>query len=45
MQSVARAGWIFGKLEDEVEKQEAEKAADEYKELLEKGEDFTWRQG
>jgi transposase-like protein len=29
-------GLDLGKLEDEAEKQEAEKAADEYKELLEK---------
>ncbi|NMG76054.1 molecular chaperone HtpG [Aromatoleum diolicum] len=34
--SVAKGGLDLGKLEDEAEKQEAEKAADEYKELLEK---------
>ena len=32
----AKGGLDLGKLEDEAEKQEAEKAADEYKELLEK---------
>ena len=36
LQSVAKGGLDLGKLEDEAEKQEAEKAADEYKELLEK---------
>jgi molecular chaperone HtpG len=36
LQSVAKGGLDLGKLEDETEKQEAEKAADEYKELLEK---------
>jgi molecular chaperone HtpG len=36
MQSVAKGGLDLGSLEDEAEKQEAEKAADEYKELLEK---------
>ena len=34
LQSVAKGGLDLGKLEDEAEKQEAEKAADEYKELL-----------
>jgi len=34
--SVAKGGLDLGKLEDEAEKKEAEKAADEYKELLEK---------
>ncbi len=34
--SVARGGLDLGALEDEAEKQEAEKAADEYKELLER---------
>ncbi|MBP6727100.1 MAG: molecular chaperone HtpG [Thauera sp.] len=34
--SVARGGLDLGALEDEAEKQEAEKAADEYKELLDK---------
>ncbi|PTD96472.1 molecular chaperone HtpG [Pseudothauera lacus] len=34
--SVAKGGLDLGALEDEAEKQEAEKAADEYKELLEK---------
>lgn len=34
--SVARGGLDLGKLEDEAEKKETEKAADEYKELLEK---------
>ena len=33
---VAKGGLDLGKLEDEAEKQEAEKAADEYKDLLEK---------
>ena len=37
LQSVAKGGLDLGKLEDEAEKKEAEKAADEYKELLEKG--------
>ncbi|WP_234086234.1 molecular chaperone HtpG [Azonexus sp. R2A61] len=36
LQSVAKGGLDLGSLEDEAEKQEAEKAADEYKELLEK---------
>jgi molecular chaperone HtpG len=36
LQSVAKGGLDLGKLEDEAEKQEAEKAADEYKELVEK---------
>ena len=36
LQSVAKGGLDLGKLEDETEKQEAEKAADEYKELLDK---------
>ncbi len=36
LQSVAKGGLDLGKLEDETEKKEAEKAADEYKELLEK---------
>jgi len=36
LQSVAKGGLDLGKLEDEAEKQEAEKAADEFKELLEK---------
>lgn len=36
LQSVAKGGLDLGKLEDEAEKQEAEKAADEYKALLEK---------
>jgi molecular chaperone HtpG len=36
LQSVAKGGLDLGKLEDEAEKQEAEKAADEYKELIEK---------
>jgi molecular chaperone HtpG len=36
LQSVAKGGLDLGKLEDEEEKKEAEKAADEYKELLEK---------
>ena len=36
MQSVAKGGLDLGSLEDEAEKQEAEKAADEYKDLLEK---------
>lgn len=36
LQSVAKGGLDLGKLEDEAEKKEAEKAADEYKELLEK---------
>ncbi|MGE5491807.1 MAG: molecular chaperone HtpG [Actinomycetota bacterium] len=36
LQSVAKGGLDLGKLEDEAEKQETEKAADEYKELVEK---------
>ncbi len=36
LQSVAKGGLDLGKLEDEAEKQEAEKAAGEYKELLDK---------
>jgi molecular chaperone HtpG len=36
LQSVAKGGLDLGSLEDEAEKKEAEKAADEYKELLEK---------
>jgi molecular chaperone HtpG len=36
LQSVAKGGLDLGKLEDEADKKEAEKAADEYKELLEK---------
>ena len=36
LQSVAKSGLDLGKLEDEAEKKEAEQAADEYKELLEK---------
>ncbi len=36
LQSVAKGGLDLGKLEDEAEKNEAEQAADEYKELLEK---------
>src|SRR5574343_21051 len=36
LQSVAKGGLDLGKLEDEAEKKEAEKAADEYKELLKK---------
>jgi molecular chaperone HtpG len=36
LQSVAKGGLDLGKLEDEAEKQETEKAADEFKELLEK---------
>ena len=36
LQSVAKGGLDLGTLEDEAEKKEAEKAADEYKELLEK---------
>ncbi|MDR0673257.1 MAG: molecular chaperone HtpG [Zoogloeaceae bacterium] len=36
LQSVAKGGLNLGKLEDEAEKKEAEKAADEYRELLEK---------
>ena len=36
LQSVAKGGLDLGKLEDEAEKKEAEKAADEYKDLLEK---------
>ena len=36
LQSVAKGGLDLGKLEDEEEKKEAEKAADEYKELIEK---------
>jgi len=36
LQSVAKGGLDLGKLEDEAEKQEAEKAADEYKELIDK---------
>ncbi len=36
LQSVAKGGLDLGKLEDEAEKQDTEKAADEYKELIEK---------
>ena len=36
LQSVAKGGLDLGQLEDEAEKKEAEQAADEYKELLEK---------
>ena len=36
LQSVAKGGLDLGKLEDEAEKKEAEQAADEYKDLLEK---------
>ena len=36
LQSVAKGGLDLGKLEDEEEKKEAEKAADEFKELIEK---------
>jgi len=36
LQSVAKGGLDLGSLEDEAEKKEAEKAADEYKELIEK---------
>ena len=36
LQSVAKGGLDLGKLEDEAEKKEAEQAADEFKELLEK---------
>lgn len=36
LQSVAKGGLDLGKLEDEADKKEAEKAADEYKELIEK---------
>ena len=36
LQSVAKGGLDLGTLEDEAEKKEAEQAADEYKELLEK---------
>ncbi|MDR2678454.1 MAG: molecular chaperone HtpG, partial [Zoogloeaceae bacterium] len=36
LQSVAKGGLDLGKLEDEAEKKETEKAADEYKDLLEK---------
>ena len=36
LQSVAKGGLDLGKLEDEAEKKETEKAADEYKELLDK---------
>ncbi|MGB4468791.1 MAG: molecular chaperone HtpG [Azovibrio sp.] len=36
LQSVAKGGLDLGKLEDEEEKKEAEKAADEYKDLIEK---------
>lgn len=36
LQSVAKGGLDLGQLEDEAEKQEAEKAAGEYKELVEK---------
>lgn len=36
LRSVAKGGLDLGKLEDEAEKKEAEQAADEYKELLEK---------
>jgi len=36
LQSVAKGGLDLGQLEDEAEKKETEKAADEYKELIEK---------
>ena len=36
LQSVAKGGLDLGKLEDAAEKEEAEKAADEYKDLLDK---------
>jgi molecular chaperone HtpG len=36
LQSVAKGGLDLGKLEDEAEKQDAEKAADEYKDLIDK---------
>ncbi len=36
LQSVAKGGLDLGKLEDEAEKKEAEQAADEYKDLLDK---------
>ncbi len=36
LQSVAKGGLDLGKLEDEAEKKEAEKAADDFKELLDK---------
>ncbi|HRF05123.1 molecular chaperone HtpG [Accumulibacter sp.] len=36
LQSVAKGGLDLGKLEDAAEKEEAEKAADEYKDLIEK---------
>ena len=36
MQSVAKGGLDLGKLEDEAEKKEAEQAADEYKDLLDR---------
>nr|WP_153109052.1 molecular chaperone HtpG [Propionivibrio limicola] len=36
LQSVAKGGLDLGELEDEAEKKEAEQAADEYKELIEK---------
>ena len=36
LQSVAKGGLDLGKLEDAIEKEEAEKAADEYKELIDK---------
>ena len=36
LQSITKGGLDLGKLEDEAEKKEAEQAADEYKELLEK---------
>ncbi|MBS1190209.1 MAG: Heat shock protein Hsp90:ATP-binding region, ATPase-like protein [Rhodocyclaceae bacterium] len=36
LQSVAKGGLDLGKLEDEAEKKETEKAADEYKDLVEK---------
>ena len=36
LQSVAKGGLDLGKLEDEEDKKEAEKAADEYKELIDK---------
>ena len=36
LQSVAKGGLDLGQLEDEAEKKEAEKAADEYKDLLDK---------
>ena len=45
LQSVAKGGLDLGKLEDEAEKKEAEKAADEYKELILPDQDRTRRQG